>query len=247
MDDVRVGRALRLLRQRRGMTQAQLGRAAGVSQPLVSLIERGHLGSVSLRTMRRVFAVVDASCDIRMSWRGGALDRLLDEAHAGLVMRRAAALHDSGWSVAVEATYSVYGERGSIDVFGARAAERAVTVEEVKSDLTSLEALGRKTDEKIRLVRARLCRERFGFAPTAVGRILVLPDTATARRQVRRLAPALDTMFPARNWEIRRWQRAPVGDIAGILFVADMNPGSARRDQRGRIRVRAPLMGLRQA
>jgi transcriptional regulator with XRE-family HTH domain len=245
MDDLRVGRALRLLRQRRGMTQTQLGRAAGVSQALVSLIERGHCGSVSLRTLRRVFAVVDAGCDLGMSWRGGALDRLLDEAHAGLVLRRAAALHDAGWTVAVKATYSVYGERGSIDVFRARAAERAVTVEEVKSDLTSLEQLGRKTDEKVRLVRARLCRERFGFAPVAVGRILVLPDSATARRQVKRLAPALDVMFPARNWEIRRWLRAPVGDIAGILFVADMNRGSACHDQRGRIRVRAHLKSPR--
>jgi hypothetical protein len=205
----------------------------------VSLIERGHLGSVSVRTLRRVFAVVDASCDLRPSWRGGALDRLLDEAHAALVLRRAAALHDAGWTVAIEATYSVYGERGSIDVLAARPPVRAVAVEEVKSDFTSLEQLGRKTDEKVRLVRTRLCRERFGFDPVAVGRILVLPDTATARRQVQRLTPALDSMFPARTWEVRRWLRKPVGDIDGILFVADTNRGSASGDQRGRIRVRA--------
>ena len=239
MDDQRVGRVLRLLRQRRGLTQAQLGREAGVSQALVSLMERGHLESVSLRTLRRVFAVVDARCELCPSWRGGALDRLLDEAHAALVLHRAAALHDAGWTVAIEATYSVYGERGSIDVFAARMPELAVTVEEVKSDLTSLEQLGRKTDEKVRLVRARLCRDRFGFDPVAVGRILVLPDSATARRRVRRLAPALDSMFPARTWDVRRWLRKPIGDIAGILFVADTNLGSGRRDQRGRIRVRA--------
>jgi transcriptional regulator with XRE-family HTH domain len=220
------------------MTQAQVGRAAGVSQALISLIERGHLGSISVRTLRGVFAVVDATCDLRPSWRGGGLDRLLDEAHANLVLRRAAALRDGGWTVAVESTYSVYGERGSIDVFAARAAERAVSVEEVKSDLTSLEELGRKSDEKVRLVRTRLCRERFGFDPVFVGRILVLPDTATARRQVERLAPALDTMFPARTWEVRGWLRKPVGDMAGILFVADTNPRRGRRDQRGRIRVR---------
>ena len=245
MDDLRVGRALRLLRQRRGMTQLQLARAAGISQALVSLIERGHLGSVSVRVLRRVFAVLDARCDVGVSWRGGALDRLLDEAHANLVLHRAATHHDAGWTVAVEATYSVYGERGSIDVFAACAAARAVTVEEVKSDLTSLELLGRKTDEKVRLVRARLCRERFGFDPIAIGRILVLPDTSTARRQVRRLAPALDTMFPSRAFDIRRWLAEPVGDIGGILFVAETNRGSGRRDQRGRMRVRAPLKGGR--
>jgi transcriptional regulator with XRE-family HTH domain len=224
------------------MTQAQLGRLAGVSQALISLVERGHLGSVSLRTLRRTFAAVDATCDLRPTWRGGALDRLLDEAHAALVLRRAAALHDDGWIVAIESTYSVYGERGSIDVFAARPAERAVSVEEVKSDLTSLEHLGRKSDEKVRLVRTRLCRDRFGFDPVAVGRILVLPDTATARRQVARLGPALDVMFPARTWEIRGWLRAPVGNISGVLFVADSNPGVGRADRRGRNRVRAPMV-----
>jgi hypothetical protein len=90
---------------------------------------------------------------------------LLDEAHARLVLRRAAMLRDDGWTVAIKSTYSIYGERGAIDVFAARSAEQAVTVEEVKTDLTSLEQLGRKTDEKVRLVRARLCRERFGFDP----------------------------------------------------------------------------------
>jgi transcriptional regulator with XRE-family HTH domain len=238
MDDVRVGRALRLLRQRRGWTQTELGRAAGLSQSAVSLAERGHLDALGLRAVRRLFVALDARCDLHVSWRGGALDRLLDEAHARLVLRRAAMLRDEGWTVAIEATYSVYGERGAIDVFAARSTEQAVTVEEVKTDLTSLEQLGRKTDEKARLVRARLCRERFGFDPRAVARVLVLPDSTTARRQVERLAPALDAMFVARTREVQRWMRRPVGDISGVLFVADMNRGGAREDRRGRIRVR---------
>jgi transcriptional regulator with XRE-family HTH domain len=240
MDDVRVGRALRLLRQRRGWTQAELGRAAGLSQSAVSLAERGHLDALAVRAVRRMFAALDARCDLQVSWRGGALDRLLDEAHASLVIRRATMLRDAGWTVAIEATYSVYGERGSIDVFAARSAEQAVTVEEVKTDLTSLEQLGRKTDEKVRLVRTHICRERFGFDPDAVARTLVLPDTATARRQVKRLAPALDAMFPARTREIQRWMRRPSGDISGVLFVADTNRGGVRGDRRGQDRVRRP-------
>ena len=238
MDDVRVGRALRLLRQRRGWTQAELGKAAGLSQSAVSLAERGHLDALGLHAIRRLFAALDARCDLLVSWRGGALDRLLDEGHASLVLRRAAMLRDRGWTVAIEATYSVYGERGSIDVFAARSAERAVTVEEIKTDLTSFEQLGRKTDEKVRLVRTRLCRERFGFDPLAVARVLVLPDSATARRKVERLAPALDAMFEARTREVQRWMRQPVGDISGVLFVADMNRGGVRGDRRGRNRVR---------
>ena len=114
MDHQRIGRSLRALRQRRGMTQARLAEAAGVSQSLISLIERGHLESVALRTIQRVFAVLDTRLDVQVSWRGGGLDRLLDEAHLALVSRRASTLCDLGWVVSLETTYSVYGERGSI-------------------------------------------------------------------------------------------------------------------------------------
>jgi len=206
----------------------------------VSLTERGHFGSVALRTLRRVFEVVDSRLELLVSWRGGGLDRLLDEAHLALVSRRASTLSGMGWIVALEATYSVYGERGSIDVFAASAKDRAVLVEEIKSDLTSIEELGRKTDEKVRLARQRLCRERFGFDPVAVGRVLVLPDTDATRQKVARLAPTLDVLFPARTREVRAWLRKPVGDISGIVFVSNINRGGATGDQRGRTRVRRP-------
>ncbi|HVH18470.1 MAG TPA: helix-hairpin-helix domain-containing protein, partial [Myxococcota bacterium] len=56
----------------------------------------------------------------RLAERGFALDgdRLLDERHAAMVeavMRRLVAL---GWKVRAEVTFSSFGERGSIDVFG---------------------------------------------------------------------------------------------------------------------------------
>ena len=159
-------------------------------------------------------------------------------------MRRAAALRAAGFDVVLEATYAVYGERGSIDVLAALPRVRAVLVEEVKSDLTSLEQAGRKTDEKVRLVRARLCRERFGFEPVAVARTLVLPDTTYARAQVSRLAAALDVMFPARTRDVARWVQEPVGDLAGIVFVRDSNPRGGKCDRRGRTRVRRPRQAI---
>lgn len=212
--------------------------AAGVSQTLVSLIERGHLSTISLRTLRSVLAVLDARTEVLVTWRGGALDRLLDERHSSLVATRPDALRSAGWVVMLETTYSVYGERGSIDVFAGKAAAGAVLVEEVKSDLTSLEELGRRTDAKVRLARTRLCRERFGFDPSAVGRLLILPDTDAARRKVARLGPVLDVWFPARSREIRAWLRNPVGDIGGILFVKVASPHSRLAGGRGRERIR---------
>jgi transcriptional regulator with XRE-family HTH domain len=139
MDDVRVGRILRALRRRRGWTQKELGRRAKVSQQAISLIERGHGHRLSVETMRRVFAALDARWEPTVSWRGGDLDRLLDEEHARLVGAMSRRLSDAGWEVVVEATYSEFGERGSVDVLAARRDQQAMIVVEVKSELTAIE------------------------------------------------------------------------------------------------------------
>src|SRR4051812_34494708 len=113
MDDQRLGRIIRALRRRKGWRQVDLALAAGCSQNLISLIERGHLAAVSVRMLRRVTGALDATLGFDMRWRGAALDRLLDEDHANLVAAVAAILRALGWLVEIEVTYSSYGERGS--------------------------------------------------------------------------------------------------------------------------------------
>jgi len=60
MDDVRVGRILRSLRRRRGWTQSRLASQVGLSQQVISLIERGHSAALAGRTLQRVFAALEA-------------------------------------------------------------------------------------------------------------------------------------------------------------------------------------------
>jgi transcriptional regulator with XRE-family HTH domain len=238
MDDARIGRALWVLRRRRGLRQADVAALAGASQSAISKAERGHIATFPLGTLRRYFATVDAGFLGSVIWRGGALDRLLDERHAAIVGLTAQRLKARGWEVVVEATYAVYGERGSIDILAAHARARTVLVVEVKTELTSLEQLGRKVDEKVRLARQRLCRDRFGWAPTYAGRLLVLPDLDSRRRAVDRHGAVLDVGFPARGPEVRTWLRRPSGDLGGVLFVADMSPGTVGARRRGTERVR---------
>jgi hypothetical protein len=202
------------------------------------MIERGHGGSLATASIRRVFAALDARWEPTVSWRGGELDRMLDEDHARLVGAVVRRLVATGWEIAVEATYSSYGERGSIDVFACRCSQQALAVVEVKSDLTVIEQTARKADEKVRIARRFLGRERFGFVPRIIGRILVLASTTSARTRVERSADVLDVAFPVRGTGIRRWLRDPVGDVAGILFVRDSNPGNRTAILPGRKRVR---------
>jgi transcriptional regulator with XRE-family HTH domain len=243
VDDVRVGRILRALRRRHGWTQKELGQRAKVSQQAISLIERGHGRRLSVETMRRVFGALDARWEPTVSWRGGDLDRLLDAEHARLVGEISRRLIEAGWEVALEVTYSDFGDRGSVDVLAARRDYQAIVVGEVKSELTAIESTLRKLDEKVRIVQGSLGRERFGFKPRSVGRLLVLPSTNVARRRVAGSSDVLEVAFPDRAGRVREWLRAPVGALAGIHFLSDTNPGGDKHVAGGSKRVRGQRRG----
>lgn len=216
---------------------------AGVSQSLVSAIEAGRCSSLTVATLRTVFRAVGAGFDGQVHWRGPGLDRLVDARHAALVDAAAVRLGRLGWEVLPEVSYSEFGERGSIDLLGWRRDQRAIVVEEVKSDLTRTEETLRKLDEKARLVASRIAFDRLGWRPRFVGRVLVLPDTDRARRQVRTYATTFDAALPARGPAVRAWLRDPVGSLAGILFVADITPDGTNAARPGTQRVRVSATG----
>jgi transcriptional regulator with XRE-family HTH domain len=239
VDDHRVGRALRVLRRRRGLRQSDVAAVAGVSRSLVSLAERGHIASISVRVVRALFAAVDAGFEGHVLWRGGGIDRLLDQAHAAIVAATVSALSRSAWHCFVEVTYSVWGERGSIDILATSEETRTLLVVEVKSELLALDETVRKLDEKARLARV-LVRERISWQPEAIGRLLVLPATDAARRRVSVGAarPILDAALPTRGRAMRQWLHAPRGPVAGILFLSFAKQGVVTRGQGGSDRVR---------
>lgn len=203
-----------------------MAKSADVAQSLVSEIESGRLAGVRFGDLRRVFEAVGSGFDGDVIWRAAALDRLLDARHTAVVAASMALLRRLSWDVHPEVSYSIFGERGSIDVLAARETERAVVVEEAKAEIGTIGETIRKLDEKSRLVRERIGFERFGWSPAAVGRLLVLPDTDTARRAVARNAAVLDPAFPARGRVVGRWLRAPVGPMSGILFVPVVPAGA---------------------
>lgn len=239
VDDVQLGRRYRGLRHRLGWRQADLAARAGVSHGLISLIERGRIEEVKIRLLRRVARELDAEFASQLRWRGGDLDRLMDEGHAVLVGQTTAMLRTHGWELRLEVSYSVYGERGSIDLLAWHPKARLLLVVEVKTELVAVEETLRKHDQKARLA-VRMAAEQFEWKAVSAARLLVLPSLSTARRRVERHEAVMGVAYPLRGTSLRRWIGSPTGPVAGLQFI-DVE-GSARRGRsslnRKRVRQR---------
>jgi transcriptional regulator with XRE-family HTH domain len=245
VDDRTSGLVIRALRRRRGWRQSDLATRAGVSQSTVSRAERGWFDDLSLRMIRALFAALEARVQLAPRWKGAELERLIDEDHSVVVADLARRLEALGWLVEIEVTYSAFGERGSIDVLGIQPATRSIVVVEVKTDIASSEAIGRKVDEKARLAPG-IVAARHGWTAANVGRIVVMPESMRLRRLVER-HPIIGRMFPVDAPSIRRWLRRPTGQLAGLWFLSDTRPETARDVRAGaarRVRPR-PSMGRR--
>lgn len=228
MDDLRLGALVRAVRRQRGWRQIDLAAAAAVSASLVSLIERGHFDTLALRTVRRVAAVLEIRLDLAGRWRGGDADRLLGARHSALheaMARFFATL--AGWIALPEVTFSVYGERGVIDILCWFPARRLLLVIELKTDLIDVQALLGQVDRYRRLA-ADIARER-GWNPASTSVWVVFADTKTNRRRVAAHRSVLRSVFPADGHAMRRWLHAPQGSIAALSFWTDSNPGGVGR------------------
>jgi transcriptional regulator with XRE-family HTH domain len=226
VDPVQIGLALRSLRRRRGWTQAELGVRASVSQSAVSRAERGEAANLTVRTLARIASALGARAEVQILFQGAALDRLLDATHAELVNEVVTLLRARAWETVPEATFSVYGERGSIDVLAFHPATGSLLVVEVKSVVPDMQAMLAGVDRKVRLAPA-IARER-GWASRSVSRLLVFPEDRTARRRVAALKATFDQPFPARTTAARRWIASPGGSLAAILFLPDSQRTTGR-------------------
>jgi transcriptional regulator with XRE-family HTH domain len=240
VDLVQLGLGIRALRRRRGWRQRDLAAAARVSQTTASLIERGHSDKSSLDAIRAVAAALDARLVLEIRWRAGDLDRLLDTDHArlsGTLVRR---LQSWCWDARIEVTYVAAGRAGSIDILAWHAETGTLLVIEVKTAIASGEATMRKLDEKVRIA-ADLARERFGWAPVVVGRLLAVEDTSTNRRRIGANRTFFDAALPVSGLALRRWLASPAGASDGLLFVSSSDHTAVIHGRGGQHRVRRPV------
>ncbi len=169
MDDQRIGWTLRAIRLRKRWRQCDLAARARVSRWIVLRIEHGRLASVPVGKLRAVAAALDARIDTVVRWHGGDLPRLLSARHSKLHENMARFFGDlPEWIVEPEVSFSIYGERGIIDVLAWRPARRILLVIELKTEIVDVnETLG-TLDRKRRLA---IDRPRAGMAAASSGHV----------------------------------------------------------------------------
>jgi hypothetical protein len=178
--------------------------------------------------LRAIAAALGLRLDVRLSWPGGDLDRVVNATHAALHESVARALGTlEGWTWLPEVSFSVYGERGIIDILAWHAPSRSLLIIELKTVLVDPQELVATMDVRRRL-GMRIARER-GWDPLTVSTWVVLADSPTNRRRVLRHSGLLRQAFPSDGRTVRHWLRRPAGTLAALSFWSDVTVVNARR------------------
>jgi len=197
----------------------------------VSRIERGHLDTLSLRTLRSVASALDVRVDLFARWRAGDLDRLLNARHSALHDSVAAWFRDvmPEWELAPEVSFSILGERGVIDIVAWHPGRRALLIIELKTDIADVNELVGTFDRKRRLAW-RVAKER-GWVPTTVSGWVIVAPGRTNRARIASHGAMLRGAFPFDGRSIRSWLLDPVGSISA-LSTWSQNRGGPRAPAR---------------
>ena len=212
------------------MTQAELGARAGLSKSTVSRIERGHLDSLSVRAIRAVATELDIRVDVVPRWRSGDLDRLLNRRHSTLheLVARWFAEVVPAWVLAPEVSFSIYGERGVIDILAWHRGRRALLIIELKTDIVDVNDLVGSMDRRRRLAR-KIAAER-GWDPTTISVWVVVAPSRTNERRIAAHAAMLRTAFPVDGRGVQSWLRDPAGPVAALSIWSASRAGKLGRD-----------------
>lgn len=236
MDDVRIGAAFRAVRLRHRWRQSDVAARAGVSQSLVSLLERGHLDRLSLATLRKVGQALDVRIVLYARWRGGELDRMLSLRHSMLAESVASSFAGlPAWMIAPEVSFSIYGERGVIDILAFHPPSGCLLVIELKSAIVDVNELVGTLDRKARLAPA-IARQR-GWQAQHVSRWVIVARDKTNLRRIEAHRSMLRAALPDDGRLMRGWLAHPAGSQSALSTWSLSNRSGT--SPRGTQRVRA--------
>jgi transcriptional regulator with XRE-family HTH domain len=233
----RLGATFRAVRIKRGWRQVDVAARARVDRSVISTIERGHLEAVSIGTLLSIARVLEIQVGFTTRWRAGDLDRLLSSRHSRLheAVARWFAQDLPHWILAPEVSYSIFGERGVIDILAWHPGQRALLVIELKTDIVDVNDLIGSMDRRRRLAW-RIARDR-GWDPVTVSTWVLIAGSRTNRARLAAHRSVLRNAFPADGRAMAGWLRLPDREIDAISLWERVNTGN---ELAARHRVRRP-------
>ena len=234
MDDLRLGSALRSVRVRKRLRQIDVAARAGVSDSLISRMERGHLDEMTVGSIRAVATALEIRIDLTARWRAGDLDRLLNARHSELheVVARHFAEQLPEWVLQPEVSFAVYGERGIIDIFAWHPRLRALLVIELKTDIADVNELVGTVDRKGRHA-IRIAIDRGWIGPRdprpSVSIWVIVASGHTNRRRIQAHSAMLRAAFPVDGRVIAAWLRRPDRSVRALSFWPDPSRATVGR------------------
>lgn len=238
MDDQRFGSIIRAVRIKRRWRQLDLAQRTGLATSTISRLERGHFDRLSLGAVRRVAAALDVRVELLGRWRAGDLDRLVNAKHSALHEAVARWFRERmpSWVLAPEVSFSIFGERGVIDLVAWNATHRAFLVIELKTDVVDVNELIGTFDRKVRLAWSVAAGR--GWDPATVSGWVIIAPGRTNRERISRHAAMLRAAFPADGRVIGPWLRKPVERVLVLSIWRNSHGGATTADLTSIRRVR---------
>lgn len=170
--------------------------------------------------------------ELYATWGGhGDLDRLLD---ARLIEAWAERHRRAGWEVWPEASYSIYGERGRIDLLAFHPEAAVLLVVECKTGIWDVQDTVGRLDAKVRL-GPQVAAQRGWVAERVVG-ALVIAEGRTARRRVDQHERTF-AAYDVRGHVANAFVRDPTRPARGVLAFISTEQREPRRAAQRRVRI----------
>ena len=231
------GARFRAVRVKRGWRQQDVADRTGVHRSVISNIERGRLEAVSIGTILAVARALDIQVSLTARWRAGDLDRLVNGRHARLheSVARWFAEELPAWVLEPEVSFSIYGERGVIDILAWHPGHRALIVIELKTDIVDVNQLMGQMNQRRRLA-PEIARER-GWDPVSISTWVIVANGRTNRARLSAHRIVLRNAFPRDGRSMHGWLRRPDRGIAALSIWERGEHGTAESDLAARHRV----------
>lgn len=140
-----------------------------------------------------------------------------------------------GWVQVPEVSFSIYGERGAIDILAYHAASGSLLLIELKTEIVDVNELVGTLDRKARL-GPRIAHDR-GWPVRAVGRWVIVARDKTNQRHIEAHRSMLRAAFPSDGHAMRSWLARPKGTISALSMWSSVAPTDTRPTRRQRVRV----------